>query len=88
MTLAKVTVENVEQVQSACLAYSRKNPRLYVTAKVVFGVCFIYGETRLNVFAPSDCSDSTGGLYWLNGMGKRFTTKQVIADQNATPLLS
>jgi|TARA_R100001082_G_scaffold39473_1_gene20753 hypothetical protein len=62
---------------------SIENPNCYVTLYSCFGI-FANIHKRLNVFAPSD---SLFGVYWLNGKEKPFTTKQKIADEQATPSL-
>ncbi len=46
---------------------------------------FIEDKKRLNVFDPSD---SCYPYYFKAGKQKPFTESQVIADQNATPLMS
>jgi len=76
--------DNKADTIKACLAMSKANPKLYVTARNAFGA-YVHTSKSLNVFAPSD---SMFGIYWLNGKQKNFTAKQVIADQNATPYMS
>ena len=74
---------NEREAKQFALQQSLNNPDMYVTLFACFGI-FCDIKKRLNVFAPSD---SLFGVYWLNGKEKRFTTKQRIADEKATPTL-
>ena len=77
--------QNKRDTMEAGLTLSKANPKLYVTAEMMpFTGAYIMTYKRLNVFAPSD---ALWGVYWLNGKQKNFTSKQVIADQNATPMM-
>ncbi len=78
--------QNKPDTIKAGLALSKANPKLYVTAQMMpFTGAYVTTAKRLNVYAPTD---SLWGIYWLNGKQKKFTAKQVIADQNATPMMS
>ena len=78
--------QNKPDTIKAGLALSKANPKLYVTAlRWGFDEAYVTTAKRLNVYAPTD---SLWGIYWLNGKQKKFTAKQVIADQNATPMMS
>lgn len=82
----KTCYQNKPDTLKAGLALSKANPKLYVTAQIwPFKGAYVSTHKRLNVFAPSD---SLWNVYWLNGKQKNFTSKQVIADQNATPTMS
>jgi len=75
--------QNKPDTIKAGLAFSKANPNLYVIAlRWGFDQAYVTGNKRLNIFAPSD---AMFGIYWLNGKQKKFTEKQIIADQNATP---
>ena len=77
--------QNKRDTMKAGLALSKANPKLYVTAQMMpFTGAYVTTDKRLNVYAPSD---SLWNLYWLNGKQKNFSDKQVIADQNATPMM-
>lgn len=80
------TYTSLPEARRAALALSQKNPTMYVAIGNCFGWMVVMHK-RLNVFAPSDYTDTFGrtGTYWLNGKEKAFTAKQRIADQNATP---
>ena len=75
--------QNKPDTIKAGLALSKANPKLYVTAlRWGFNEAYVTGSKRLHVFAPTSVMF---GIYWLNGKQKKFTEKQIIADQNATP---
>ena len=77
--------QNKPDTMKAGLALSKANPKQYVTAQMMpFTGAYATMHKHLNVYAPSD---SLWGVYWLNGKQKNFTSKQVIADQNATPTM-
>ena len=77
--------QNKRDTLEAGLTLSKANPKLYVTAEMMpFTGAYVTTYKRLNVYAPSD---SLWGVYWLNGKQKNFSDKQVIADQNATPMM-
>tara|TARA_R110000824_G_scaffold51089_3_gene142856 strand:+ start:538 stop:783 length:246 start_codon:yes stop_codon:yes gene_type:complete len=74
---------NESEAIKGCTELSQKNPGKYVYANSTFGL-FAQVEKRLSVYAPSD---SVFNWYALNGQVKKFTSRQIIADQNATPTL-
>ena len=81
----RIYYQNKRDTLEAGLTLSKANPKLYVTAQIwPFTGAYVTTHKRLNVFAPSD---SLWNLYWLNGKQKNFSDKQVIADQNATPMM-
>ena len=75
---------NESEALKGCAELSQKNPGKYVYTYAVFGL-FAQVEKTLSVYAPSD---SVFDWYALNGKVKKFTSRQVVADQNATPTLS
>ena len=83
------TFTSLNDARAEALRISIAHPTLYVTIGSCFG-WIVSTSKRLNVFAPSDYADPFGrtGTYWLKGVEKRFTEKQRIADQNATPMMS
>lgn len=76
--------ENLPTAKQFARKLSVENPGKYVLLIACFGI-FATMHTRLNVYAPSDsCIDT----YWLNGKAHKFTKRQRVADQNATPTLT
>jgi hypothetical protein len=76
--------KNLDEAQVFATNFSKANPESYITLYNCFGI-FVQIEKRLPIHAPSD---SIGNSYWLNGNEKKFTTCQIITDQNSTPILS
>lgn len=73
--------KNLSEAKQFARHLSADNPGEYVLLIACFGL-FATLHARLNVYAPSDsCIDT----YWLNGKAHKFTDRQKIADQNATP---
>lgn len=76
--------------KEAAQRYSEGHPELYIRIASCFGLA-LTAEKRLHVFAPTDTpwwmKDEDRG-YWKAGKFKRFTTKQYIADERATPNMS
>ena len=75
---------NIEAAKTEAREYSIDNPTKYITLVSCFGL-FIESKSRLHVNEPTDSAINT---YWLNGIEKKFTNKQCIADQIATPTMS
>ena len=82
--MIELKAKNEQDAKAEAVALSLSNPGLYVEVFACFGL-FAALRKRLNVFMPSD---SVFGWYALNGKVKQFTDAQVIADQNATPMMS
>lgn len=82
MNIMKAQDETEAKVEAINL--SNLNPGKYITVRPCFGLIASI-KTRLHVFDPSD---SAYGWYVLNGKVKAFTSRQKIADQNATPIMS
>ena len=73
--------DTLHEATEVALRESRERPTIYFTFVACFGVN-LAESTRLGVFAPSDsCCD----YYIRNGRVRKFTERQVIADQLATP---
>jgi hypothetical protein len=72
------------EAKKKCIKLSKQNTGMYVYAVAAFGL-FALIQKRLPVFAPSG---TPFNWYILNGTVKQFTEAQVIADQNATPILN
>ena len=73
---------NETDLRKALVATSEASPQLYVYAKSTFAEAFIVTMKRLNPQAPTDAMIlSDGRSYWKNGKQKKFTQKQIIADQ-------
>lgn len=70
--------------KAEAVALSIANSGAYITIGNCFGL-FAFKHKRLHVFAPSDCAFD---WYALNGVVKKFTQSQKIADQNATPTMA
>lgn len=77
---------SLKDARAAALKMSQENPKVYVTLFAMFAL-IIHTSKRLDVFQPSD-SPRDCKSYWLNGKEKPFSQKQVIACQNATPMMS
>jgi hypothetical protein len=76
--------DTVKDARAAALKASQKNPKIYVTVFACFGL-YLSCKNRLNVFDPTDNYIKS---YWLNGKEKPFSEKQIIADQQAQPMMS
>ena len=81
--MKELKATNESQAKNEAIEISLENPGSYVIISACFGLIASI-QKRLNVYAPSD---SVFSWYVLNGTVKRFTIKQEIADQNATPVL-
>ena len=73
------------EAKAEAVALSSANPGQYVIAWALFSTAYASIKPRLNVYAPTD---SSFGWYALNGKAKKFSQRQIIADQNATPMMS
>ena len=72
------------EAKKKCIELSKQNIGMYVYAVAAFGL-FAVIQKRLPVYAPSG---TPFNWYILNGTVKQFTKAQMIADQNATPILN
>ena len=72
-----------DEAKKKCIELSKQHMGMYVYAVPGFGL-FALIQKRLPVFAPSS---TPFNWYILNGKVKQFTKAQVIADQNATPMM-
>ena len=80
-----IPVGNTEdEAKKKCIKLSKQHRGMYVYAVPGFGL-FALIQKRLPVFAPSG---TPFNWYILNGTVKQFTKAQMIADQNATPILN
>ena len=81
-------IDTIDAARAAALEASRADGSRYFWIEDCFG-WFIASGKRLPVQSPSDGTHWSGvtGTYWKNGKERRFTEKQRIADQNATPTL-
>lgn len=88
-TTTDTTFATIAHAKAAALAASQADPSRYFWIVNCFGWVVI-SANRLAVQTPSDGSDWSGqtGSYWKNGKERRFSEKQIIADQNATPMMS
>ena len=77
------THNNLKAARKAALLASEEYMGQYITLFSCFNLEVVVNK-RLNIHAPGD---SYGSSYWLNCKEHKFTDKQVIADQNATPVL-
>ena len=82
--MIKMEARCEDDARIEAIAISKENPGKYVIVALAFGA-FACLSDRLNVFAPTD---TPFNWYVLNGRLKTFTQAQVIADQNATPMMS
>ena len=76
-----------EAAKVEAVKVSRANPGKDITGDAVFGLLYISIAEQLHIHAPTDGHPSLR-FYVLNGKIKRFTDKQCIADQNATPTMN
>ena len=74
----------MKEIKDKAKQISLKNPGKYVTIAACFGIEYVVSK-RLHVFAPSD---SFVKSYWLNGIEKPFSNKQIIRDQILTPSMA
>lgn len=81
--MIQLKAKNEQEAKVEAIKLSLDNPGQYVTTAALFGL-FAFMSKQLDVQAPTD---SKFKWYVLNGKIKPFTTKQRIADQNATPLM-
>lgn len=81
-----VPIENgtLDHIKRQARDYSIAHPGMYVIVVDAFGP-FIVARPRFGVYTPTD---TPLDCYWLNGREKKFTQRQIIADQLATPTLS
>jgi len=82
--MKNLTAKNETQAKAEIQKISQANPGKYFVAIACFGL-YARAAKSLSVFAPSD---SVFGWYALNGKIKNFTTRQIVADQRATPTMA
>jgi hypothetical protein len=83
--MIEMKAKNESDAKKEAVALSKANPGMYVLVRPLFTTAYAWMSKRLNVFAPTD---TPFNWYVLNGKVKQFTNNQIIADQNATPILS
>ena len=83
--MIEMKAKNESDAKKEAVALSKANPGMYVLVRPLFTIAYAWMSKRLNVFAPTD---TPFNWYVLNGKVKQFTNNQIIADQNATPILS
>ena len=82
--MIEMKAKNENDAKKEAIALSKANPGMYVLVHPLFGTAYAWMSKRLNVFAPHD---TPFDWYVLNGKVKQFTNSQIIADQNATPMM-
>jgi len=84
MADVNLSATNLTEARASALRLSEEHAGKYITLVACFGL-FANIADRLHVFAPSD---SVHDHYFLNGKEKPFTSRQKIANQNATPTMT
>ena len=82
--MIEMKAKNESDAKKEAVALSKANQGKYIIVWTIFTTAYAGMFKRLNVFAPTD---TPFDWYVLNGKVKQFTNRQIIADQNATPIL-
>jgi hypothetical protein len=82
-----MTFNTLAEARGAALTLSKSHPKMYFVITADFGWTVV-SLAKLGLQTPSTATDWTGrtGTYWLNGIEKKFSKAQIIADQNSTPV--